>query len=183
MSSAEDEEVAARLAGFVFPDVNPVIGAEFMSELLDDGADPQSKKRVASTLSSSINDVNETDTKTKEYKPRAHMERVPKEESHWYRRYLAEERQRSIEVGEKGEGEPQDNKLAKDFAALQQDTTDAKKQMTSLKLVCKPYECLVGNININIFHHIIRGMSDILCNGVLSKFTVFGGQAKKTNRK
>lgn len=116
----EDEEVAGRLAGIVFPHLNPVIGAELMSELTSDVKVKSNKreapKQTTSTSTSNI-DRAKNDRKKKGYKPRAHVGRVPKEQSHWYRRYLEPERRNSIERGEKGEGEPQDVKLAKDFYA------------------------------------------------------------------
>ena len=51
------------------------------------------------------------------YKPREHTDRTPKEQSHWYRRYLSTEKRSSIE---RGETEPStasksDLKLAKEF--------------------------------------------------------------------
>ena len=45
----------------------------------------------------------------------------------------------------------------------------ATKQEASFEACLVSYEILVGNINNNIFHQIISGMSDMLCNGMLCK--------------
>ena len=80
----EDDKAAEMLAGIVLPDLNPVFGAEMMSELC---AQDVSTKRKPTTEALPT-PVAKPKKSRKEYKPRAHIKRVPKEQSHWYRRYL-----------------------------------------------------------------------------------------------
>ena len=107
--------MAERLSAILFPDLNPFIGAEFVSELT---AETTATTRVqSSTRDIDLDSDMQTDTekakKPHEYKPRVHLERVPKEESHWYRRYLQPSQRSSIERGETNDGDAKDKKLAK----------------------------------------------------------------------
>ena len=56
--------------------------------------------------------------KKKEHKQREHIPRVPKEDSHWYRRYLAPEQRLKIHIGESNtSASKKDKKIALEFCS------------------------------------------------------------------
>lgn len=61
---------------------------EFKDELMRDKEDDNDFD-VLSSISTTIDDVNKIKKKIPQYKPREYIPRTPKEESHWWRRYLS----------------------------------------------------------------------------------------------
>ena len=109
----EDDKAAEMLAAIVLPDLNPVFAAEMMSELCAQDVSKKCKPTAEATLPMPVAKPNES---RKEYKPaRAHIKRVPKEESHWYRRYLHPDQKACIERGESTSNDLKDTKMAKSF--------------------------------------------------------------------
>ena len=108
-----NEEMAERFASIVFPEMNPLIGTELMTELL---LEEETRKRKPDTQPIPEDTKKEAkEPKKKEYKPRTHIKRTPKEESHWYRRYLHPDQRSSIQRGEAGTRDAKDKKMAKSF--------------------------------------------------------------------
>ena len=112
-SSNEDDEsfLFGSIAKSFDVDVPPEFKEEFVNEFLIDG-----KSRSNLHEESSDDEVKPKAKKSRGYQPREHIRRVPKEESAWYRRYLAADKRYSIQLGESDvNASPADIKLASQF--------------------------------------------------------------------
>ena len=100
-----------------FPNLDPIFAAELMGE--NDRSLVQRSESKSSYRNQNSNSTTD-DTqrpKKKPYQRREHIKRVPKEEANWYRRYLTDDKRKSIELGEaqSADADGRDKKLSKEF--------------------------------------------------------------------
>ena len=116
LPAMEDEE-SKMFSSLFFPNLDPIFAAELMGE--NDRSLVQRSESKSSYRNQNSNSTTD-DTqraKKKPYQRREHIKRVPKEEANWYRRYLTDDKRKSIELGEaqSADADGRDKKLSKEF--------------------------------------------------------------------
>ena len=106
-----DNEESKKLSSLFFPGLDPLFAAELMGE------DDQLVRQETERSNTSLEETSEERPTKRPYQQREYIARVPKEEANWYRRYLTDDKRKSIEIGEaqSSEADGRDKKLAKEF--------------------------------------------------------------------
>ena len=109
------------MESFIQGDEDTVVMGSLMPELptevVAEFEDTDAGVNVPSSITKSDTET-ENKTKKKAHQPRTHVPRVPKEESHWCRRHLVEEKRNIISNAEgNADASKVDKKLEKQFVA------------------------------------------------------------------
>ena len=109
----EDEDLTSVMVGSLVKslDLPEVFQEEIANELATDTNRSTQDVEISDEL-----DCNPKAKKPRGYQPREYIERVPRESSSWYRRYLAADKRNSIQIGESQiDSTPADKKIAAQF--------------------------------------------------------------------